>query len=467
MIFHFFKSGFLCRALCVILAFLTLSFTLSPALVQPVEAVAVADDITLALTLLFTSWAGITFASNAGAQTAVSNLLSSKPAVASSVAGLITKGLVTEGSKLLLTGDVRTAFRDALTDIQDFFQVKSDAVAAAGGGSLVGSVCVGSVYPCPYYTNFSNNPSFPMESLDPFLILSSSYPVQFRLVSTYSGGAVKRSQVFSSDSSTFSPSGMTIKFGFVSYYLSGARENRVVCVIYTSSGSYSQIGISRLPSGFESISVEIVSGENGVSFKQSKYINGTEAEELTWPETTITNPTDPSSPTEDGSENKIPVWPLGPQTSVITNAKTTNQADNDPGLDPEKMIEELRKLLQQQQPNPDPDPEPDPDPDPDPSDPDTPGGGDGTPPDFNGMMLPGLKDFFPFCIPFDLYDMMQALCAEPEAPKFTFATSFLGQVYTVDIDLSAWNNVAATIRYMVVAIYVVALAVATRKFIKW
>ena len=459
MIFHFFKSGFLCRALCVILAFLTLSFTLSPALVQPVEAVAVADDITLALTLLFTSWAGITFASNAGAQTAVSNLLSSKPAVASSVAGLITKGLVTEGSKLLLTGDVRTAFRDALTDIQDFFQVKSDAVAAAGGGSLVGSVCVGSVYPCPYYTNFSNNPSFPMESLDPFLILSSSYPVQFRLVSTYSGGAVKRSQVFSSDSSTFSPSGMTIKFGFVSYYLSGARENRVVCVIYTSSGSYSQIGISRLPSGFESISVEIVSGENGVSFKQSQEVDGTQVTEIDWG---ITFVPDPSDPTEDPNSKVYSAYSIA---ELLRLLKLNNS--DDPGLDPEKMIEELRKLLQQQQPNPDPDPEPDPDPDPDPSDPDTPGGGDGTPPDFNGMMLPGLKDFFPFCIPFDLYDMMQALCAEPEAPKFTFATSFLGQVYTVDIDLSAWNNVAATIRYMVVAIYVVALAVATRKFIKW
>ena len=139
----------LCRVLCVILAALTLAFTLSPALVQPAEAVAVADDLTLALTLLFTSWAGITFASNAGAQTAVSNLLSSKPAVASSVAGLITKGLVTEGSKLLLTGDVRTAFRGMLTDIQDFFQVKSEAVSSAGGGMLADNIVLGVFYDVP------------------------------------------------------------------------------------------------------------------------------------------------------------------------------------------------------------------------------------------------------------------------------------------------------------------------------
>lgn len=111
MISRFFVSRQLRRCLCFFLAFLTLAFALSPALFQPAEAVAVADDITLALGLLFTSWAGITFATNAGAQTAVSNLISSKPNVASSIAGLITKNLVTEGSKLLLTGDVKTGLK--------------------------------------------------------------------------------------------------------------------------------------------------------------------------------------------------------------------------------------------------------------------------------------------------------------------------------------------------------------------
>lgn len=446
MISHFFKSGFLCRALCVILAFLTLAFTLSPALVQPVEAVAVADDITLALTLLFTSWAGITFASNAGAQTAVSNLLSSKPAVASSVAGLITKGLVTESSKLLLTGNVRTAFRDALTDIKDFFATPADSF----DGSLYGSSPLGvPIYaPVVPYTT-------PISSCGYVCVFPSSRDVTIN--------EVLNGHISSSYSSYSSLSASA--WGYAKMLSSDGTISENMCLYFiTSDGSVSYAGTN-----FSSTRCDYFilssSSKDVTHFKQSKYINGTEAEELTWPETTITNPIDPSSPTEDGSENKIPVWPLGPQTSVITNAKTTDQADNDPGLDPEKMIEELRKLLQQ--PDPNPDPEPDPDPDPDPSDPDTPSGGDGTAPDFNGMMLPGLKDFFPFCIPFDLYDMMQALCAEPEAPKFTFATSFLGQVYTVDIDLSAWNNVAATIRYMVVAIYIVALAVATRKFIKW
>lgn len=82
--------------------------------------------------------------------------------------------------------------------------------------------------------------------------------------------------------------------------------------------------------------------------------------------------------------------------------------------------------------------------------------------------LPGLKDFFPFCIPFDLYAFMCVLCAEPEAPCFTFACPLPGgKVYEVEIDLAVWNDVAAAIRYCVVAIYIVTLANVTRNRIKW
>lgn len=78
-----------------------------------------------------------------------------------------------------------------------------------------------------------------------------------------------------------------------------------------------------------------------------------------------------------------------------------------------------------------------------------------------------LTKFFPFCIPFDLYDMLAAFAAEPEAPVFTFATGFLGQVFTVDIDLSPWDGVAKTVRTIQLCICIVGLAFATRKFIKW
>lgn len=90
------------------------------------------------------------------------------------------------------------------------------------------------------------------------------------------------------------------------------------------------------------------------------------------------------------------------------------------------------------------------------------------PPSFSDFQIPTLKEFFPFCIPFDLLAMMRALSASPVAPSFTFACPLPGGgVYEVDIDLSAWNGVASTIRSVIVAIYVVTLANSTRKFIKW
>lgn len=447
MISHFFKSSFLCRVLCVILAALTLALSLSSSLVQPAEAVAVADDITLALGLLFTSWAGITFATNAGAQTAVSNLISSKPNVASSIAGLITKNLVTEGSKLLLTGDVKTAFRSVLSEIKDFFHVSDDYT-----GSLSGPIAVGNSVPVYQCAKYSDTPSSS--------VLRSQYFIYRLPVGSewclIADGVSLTAKVGSDNYLRFYKPDSSYSFcafdasQFAVFYATD--EDCTYFPYYNRSAS--RVYASSVPGA---ASLSPVSGD--VSFTQSKEIDGTQVEEITWG---IQFVPDPSDPTEDPNSKVYSAYSIA---ELLRLLKLNNS--DDPGLDPEKMIEELRKLLQQQQPNPDPDPEPDPDPDPDPSDPDTPGGGDGTPPDFKGMMLPGLKDFFPFCIPFDLYNMMQALCAEPEAPKFQFATSFLGQVYTVDIDLSAWDNVAATIRYMVVAIYIVALAVATRKFIKW
>lgn len=89
-------------------------------------------------------------------------------------------------------------------------------------------------------------------------------------------------------------------------------------------------------------------------------------------------------------------------------------------------------------------------------------------PKFDDFQVPSLQSFFPFCIPFDLLDMMRALNASPVAPSFTFACPLPGGgVYNVHIDLSAWNGVASTIRSVTIAIYVVALANSTRKFIKW
>ena len=86
-------------------------------------------------------------------------------------------------------------------------------------------------------------------------------------------------------------------------------------------------------------------------------------------------------------------------------------------------------------------------------------------------MLPyalNLTDFFPFCIPFDIYDFFSALIAAPEAPQFHWEIQDLsGRSYSIDIDLSCWDSLAATFRSMQLALFIVGLAVASRKFIKW
>ena len=77
-----------------------------------------------------------------------------------------------------------------------------------------------------------------------------------------------------------------------------------------------------------------------------------------------------------------------------------------------------------------------------------------------------LRNFFPFCIPFDLYDFFTCLDAAPVAPKFHWEIH-AGKTYSVDIDLSAWDEVAALFRHLELLLFVVGLAAASRKFIKW
>lgn len=79
-----------------------------------------------------------------------------------------------------------------------------------------------------------------------------------------------------------------------------------------------------------------------------------------------------------------------------------------------------------------------------------------------------LKDFFPFCIPFDLYDFFSVLDATPEAPQFHWELQDLsGRVYPIDIDLSAWDDLASFFRKLQLFLFITGLAAASRKFIKW
>lgn len=80
-----------------------------------------------------------------------------------------------------------------------------------------------------------------------------------------------------------------------------------------------------------------------------------------------------------------------------------------------------------------------------------------------------LKDFFPFCIPYDIYEFFALLAAEPEAPVFNWEIFVpqLDKTLTARIDLSPWNEVAALFRKLELLAFIVGLGFVTRdKFIR-
>lgn len=80
-----------------------------------------------------------------------------------------------------------------------------------------------------------------------------------------------------------------------------------------------------------------------------------------------------------------------------------------------------------------------------------------------------LRGLFPFCIPFDIYNMLEALDSSPTAPhvQLPFVIESIGFSYTIDLDFSAFDQVASVMRQMELIVYGIALAWATSKVIKW
>lgn len=487
MFSRFFSNIHFRRVLCCLLALLTFGCCLSPAFVQPAEA----DDVLIAsLALLATSWAGVTFATNGGANTAISNLLQSKPAVKLSLAGLITKNLVVEGTKLLLTRDVRDAFETVLPEIKSFFQTESETVSSSNSGSLVGSCVVGAPlakgkYDGGKYHLHPDGKNFFSATTtigDVWCFQTASNTTYYRIGDSYGKDyCTLLFRFLRSDGSLGNSSfqgtthGKSVQVGLYDYYCEG--EYWWTSFVVSDEVPYPDSFVRYDLRDSQDLSISLVSTASAsIPFQTSKEVDGTSALEILKPAPLyVVNPD--GNEGGDGSSKpeinfKYGMLALEGLIGAITLAGSESQKDKDPGLKPDEMVNDLQQAMnsagQNPNPNPNPDPQPQPQPQPEPApDPDTPGGGDGTPPQFNQMVIPNLKDFFPFCIPGDIKKMIDALCAAPEAPKFTFATSFMGQVYSVNIDLSPWDGVATSVRYMVVAVYIAALAVATRKFIKW
>ncbi len=87
----------------------------------------------------------------------------------------------------------------------------------------------------------------------------------------------------------------------------------------------------------------------------------------------------------------------------------------------------------------------------------------------NYLDSPGLNDKFPFCIPFDLYNLIKALDAEPVAPKFTIPiikNEKYGWDYSITVDWSDFNVVAEICRGVEVFCFIFFLIMKTRSLIR-
>lgn len=83
------------------------------------------------------------------------------------------------------------------------------------------------------------------------------------------------------------------------------------------------------------------------------------------------------------------------------------------------------------------------------------------------LAMPDLKDIFPFCLPWDIYEVFQKFRANRKAPEldWTFESELFGFSYTLHVDLEDYNTAAEILRLLELIAFIVGLAVATRKLI--
>lgn len=74
----------------------------------------------------------------------------------------------------------------------------------------------------------------------------------------------------------------------------------------------------------------------------------------------------------------------------------------------------------------------------------------------------GLQNVFPFCIPFDIYNMVTGLTAARSAPSLHVP---VGDGQYLDVDLSDYETAASILRALELIAFIVGLAVATRSLI--
>lgn len=89
------------------------------------------------------------------------------------------------------------------------------------------------------------------------------------------------------------------------------------------------------------------------------------------------------------------------------------------------------------------------------------------PPQDPGKFALDLKQYFPFCIPFDLYAFLACLNDDPVTPVIQWELALPGGgSYPIEIDLSPFDSVAQLLRRLQLLLFIVGLAIKTRDLIK-
>lgn len=84
------------------------------------------------------------------------------------------------------------------------------------------------------------------------------------------------------------------------------------------------------------------------------------------------------------------------------------------------------------------------------------------------VTVSGLQDFFPFCIPWDLYNVIALLNVPPEAPVIDWNMSFAGRFeeHNIHMDFSAWEPAARIFRVLLVIGFLIFLILKTRDLVR-
>lgn len=88
--------------------------------------------------------------------------------------------------------------------------------------------------------------------------------------------------------------------------------------------------------------------------------------------------------------------------------------------------------------------------------------------EYTGEYTLDLSEFFPFCIPFDLYNMLKLFDGEPVAPSWEWPIEVpsIGIHESIEVDLSVFDSVAAVLRNVETIAFGVGLCFATKKLIQ-